>query len=234
MSFLNRFMGVFLNPKDTFKALSEKPRWVDALILILIATLVYFFIVGPYLQQDQIKAFESNIKLKEMIGEKAFNERLEFLKNPPQFMIVIGTVMQPVSVVIGFLIASLILLGLGRMTSTEGRYVQVFSAVTHASFINLILGNALRVFLVLSRKSVLQTTTSAALFFPKLEVTSSAFIALSQVDFFQLWLYGALGYALSSIFKIDVKKGMILSYSFWFLKSLFYIGLGLLNMRFGG
>jgi hypothetical protein len=233
MNLFNRILGVFVNPRDTFKALAEKPIWADALILLLILVVVYFLLIGPYLQQDQIKAFENNTRLKERIGEDAFNQRLEFIKNPPPFMVIFGIALQPVSVLIGFLLSSLIILGLARLTSTEGKYVQVLSAFIHANAINLTLGNALRVFLILNRKSVLQTTTSLALFFPKLEVTSPAFVVLAQVDFFQLWVFGVLGYALSSIFKIELKKGLILSYSFWFIKSLFYIALGLLNLRYG-
>ncbi len=234
MSFINRFLGVFINPKETFKALSEKPRWADVLIVLLIAVIVYFYIIGPYLQQDQIDALENNTRLRERLGEEAFNQRLEFLKNPPQFMIIIGMLLQPISILIIFLIQSLIILGMGRLISTEGKFVQVFSALIHASIINLILGNALRSFLILTRKSVFQTTTSLALFFPKLEVTSPAFIILSQFDLFQLWLFGVLGYALSYIFKCELKKGFILSYSFWLMKSLFNIALALLNLRFTG
>lgn len=234
MSFIDRFLGVFFNPKETFKALSEKPKWVDILIILLIAVIVYFYIIGPYVQQDQIKAFENNSRLRERLGEEAFNQRLDFLKNPPQFMIIIGLLMQPISILIIFLIQSLIILGLGRLSSTEGKFIQVFSALLHANTINLILGNALRSFLILNRKSVFQTTTSFALFFPKLEVTSPAFIVLSQIDFFQLWLFGVFGYALSYIFKVELKKGLILSYSFWLMKSLFNIALGLLNLHFGG
>lgn len=234
MSFINRFLGVFINPKETFKNLSEKPLWIDVLIILLIAVIVYFYIIGPYLQQDQIKAFESNSRYRERLGEEAFNQRLEFLRNPPQFMIIIGILMQPISFLIIFLIQSLIILGMGRLSSSEGKFVQVFSALIHANLINLILGNALRSFLILTRKSVLQTTTSFALFFPKLEVTSPAFIILSQLDLFQLWLFGVFGYALSYIFKFELKKGLLLSYSFWLLKCLFNIALALLNLRYGG
>jgi len=234
MSFFQRLAGVFFNPKDTFKSLSEKPVWVDMLVLLLVLLVAYFVIIGPYLQQDQIEAFENNTRLRERLGEDVFNQRLEFLKNPPSFMVVLGTVMQPVSFLIGALLSSLIILGLGRMTSTEGKYVQVLSGYVHASAVNLLLGNALRVLLILSRKSVFQTTTSLALFFPKLEVSTPAFVILSQVDFFQLWVFGVLGYALSSIFKIELKKGFLLSYGFWLLRSLFYIALGLLNLRFAG
>ncbi len=234
MSFFQRLAGVFFNPRDTFKSLSEKPVWVDMLVLLLVLLVAYFVIIGPYLQQDQIEAFENNTRLRERLGEDVFNQRLEFLKNPPSFMVVLGTVMQPVSFLIGALLSSLIILGLGRMTSTEGKYVQVLSGYVHASAVNLLLGNALRVLLILSRKSVFQTTTSLALFFPKLEVSTPAFVILSQVDFFQLWVFGVLGYALSSRFQNELPKGVLLSYGFWLLRSLFYIALGLLNLRFAG
>jgi hypothetical protein len=51
---------------------------------------------------------------------------------------------------------------------------------------------------------------------------------LSQVDFFQLWFYGILAYGLSSVLKIDVKKGLIIAYGFWLLKTLLYIAGSLL------
>jgi hypothetical protein len=139
---------------------------------------------------------------------------------------------KPGGLLVGFLFSSLIILAISRMFSIEGNYKQVLAAILHANFIDKILGNALRLVLILTRKSFMQTTTSLALFFPKLEVASPAFIILSQVDFFQLWLFGVLGYGLSSIFKIELKKALILSYSFWVLKSLLYIVYGLIAIRF--
>ncbi|MBC8358966.1 MAG: hypothetical protein H8E54_08480, partial [Candidatus Aminicenantes bacterium] len=99
----------------------------------------------------------------------------------------------------------------------------------HASLVDKILGNAIRLVLILTRKSVFQTTTSLALFFPRLDITSSAYRVLSQVDFFQLWLFGILGYGLSSVFKIELKKALIISYGFWLLKSILYIAMSFLS-----
>lgn len=234
MSFFNRLAGVFFNPKDTFKALSQKPVWVDVLIVLLILAAVYSALIAPYVAQDRLRLLEDDVKLRETIGEEAYNQRLEFWRDPPQFIITLGIIMQLVSLPIGFLIQSLIILGMGRLISVEGKFIQVFSAFIHANIINLVLGNALRLFLIISRQSVFETTTSLALFFPKLEVMSPSYTVLTQVDFFHLWLFGIFGYALSEIFKIDIKKGLVLSYSFWFLRSLFYAVLGLLNLQFGG
>jgi hypothetical protein len=234
MTLFSRFSGVFFNPKDTFKALSEKPIWVDMLIVLLILVSLYAVLIAPYIPQDQIKRLESDAKGRAKMSEEVYNQRLEFWKDPPPFVAITGIIMQPFSMLIGFLIQSLIILGMGRLTSTEGKYIQIFSSFIHANTINLVLGNALRIFLIISRESVFQTTTSMALFFPRLEIMSPVYIVLVQVDFFQLWVFGVLGFALAEIFKIELKKALFLSYSFWFIRSFFYIATGLLSMKFTG
>jgi hypothetical protein len=226
MNFFNRLQGIFFNPKLILKAISEKPVWIDALIILLIAWALFNYLTAPYLQKDTLQLLQSSTKLQERMGQDRFNQMIERTKNPSKARVLLGNFLQkPATLVIGLLISSLILLGLSRMFSTQGNYKQVFAALLHANFIDKILGNALRLVLVLTRKSFIQTTTSLALFFPKLEVTSPTFIILGQVDFFQLWLFGVLGYGLSYVFKIGLKKALILYclrtyyYSIYSLKS---------------
>jgi hypothetical protein len=233
MDLFNRLQGIFFNPKVTLKAISEKPIWISALIILLIASALFNYVTAPYLQKDTLQLLQSSDKLQERMGEDRFNEMINRTKNPTKASVLLSNLLfKPGALLVGILFSSLIILAIGRMFSTEGNYKQVLAAVLHANFIDKILGNALRLVLILTRKSFMQTTTSLALFFPKLEVTSPAFIILSQVDFFQLWLFGVLGYGLSSIFKIELKKALILSYSFWVLKSLLYIVYGLIAIRF--
>jgi len=232
MDFFNRLQGIFFNPKATLKAISEKPIWIDALIILLIAWALFNYITTPYLQKDTLQLLQSSDKLQERMGEERFNRMIEQAENPSTTSVLISNfITKPGALLVGILFSSLIILAIGRMFSTEGNYKQVLAAVLYANFIDKILGNALRLVLILTRKSFMQTTTSLALLFPKLETTSSAFIILSQVDFFQLWLFGVLGYGLAAIFKIELRKGLILSYSFWALKSLFNIAIGLFSMR---
>ena len=233
MTLFNRLLGVYFNPHDTFKILSEKPKWVDMLIVLLILATVYAVLIAPYIPQDQIKRLESDLKGRIKMGEEVFKQRLAFWRNPPAFVSIVGIIMHPVSMLIGFLIQALIILGIGRLASAEGNYIQVFSAFVHANAINLVLGNTVRAFLIISRESVFQTTTSLALFFPNLGILSPAHMVLAQVDFFQLWVFGILGFALSHIFKIEWKKALFFSYTFWFIRSLFNIAIGLMGMKLG-
>jgi hypothetical protein len=235
MNFFSRFIGVILSPKETFKTLSEKPVWIDALIVILIAIVLFTHLTMPYTLQDTAELMENNVKLKERLGDEGFERALERVKNPSKGSLITRVfVLTPLTIVIGFLIASLILFVFGRLTATEGKYIQVLSAYIYANLIDKILGNALRLFLILSRKSVFQTSTSLAIFFPHMEVTSLPYAVLSQVDFFQLWLFGVLGLGLAYIFKIELKKALIISYVFWLLKSAFNISLFLVSMSFMG
>lgn len=233
MNFFNAFLGIFLNPKQTLKAVSEKPRWTEALIIILIAWALFAYITTPFTQQDSIKVMEDNITLKERVGEDQYNQMLENIKNPsPTSALFRPFIMAPFSLAVGLLFSSLIMFGMGRLISTEGKYIQVFSGFLYVSFIDKILGNAVRLLLILSKKSIMETSTGLALFFPRLEVTSTAFIILTQVDFFQLWMFGVFSYALSYIFNVEVKKAAFISYGFWILKTLFYIAFGLIMTSF--
>ena len=235
MSIVNRFLGVFLNPQQTTRALSEKPIWIDALILVLIVTAVFSYFAMPYQQKDTYQMMKDNVKLRERMGDERFDKYLEDLQNPSQTSAIIRTVaIGPVTLAVGFLFQCLILLGLGKLFSSEGKYVQIFSVFLHSRFIDIVLGGALRLFLITSKKSFFGASTSLAMFFPKLEVTSSACIVLSQFDFFQLWAYGVLGLGLSAVFKIEAKKGLMVSYGLWFVKILVYIIFGFISRSFMG
>ncbi|MBE0461137.1 MAG: YIP1 family protein [Candidatus Aminicenantes bacterium] len=235
MNFFNRFQGIFLSPQQIFNSISQKPVWVDALIFLLIAGALFSYLSAPYAQKDQVQLLKNNVKLQERLGEERFNQTIERLENPSKSSIFLRSVLlSPITMIIGFLFASLIIMVIGRFTSTEGNFIQILSAYLHANFIDKIFGNAIRLFLVFTKKSMMQTTTSLALFFPRLEFTSPAFIILSQFDFFQLWMFGILGFGISSILKIDLKRALFISYGFWALKSLFYIAITMISMQFLG
>jgi hypothetical protein len=228
MGFVKRVQGTFFSPDVTFKALAEKPAWMDVLLVALIGVLLFTYLAAPYLQKDQIQLLEDDVRFRDRHGEEQLERIIESRKNPPQWQTYAGYIMAALGLVASLLISSLVILVLGRMGSTEGRFAQVFAAVIHANLIDKVLGNGVRAFLVLSQRSFFQSTTSAAMFFPQLEVTSVPYVLLNQFDFFQLWMFGILALGLKYIFQVDLKRALFISYFFWFLKSLLNIGLSLL------
>jgi len=230
MDFFSRFTGIFFDPGKTFSAIAGRPVWVDALIVLLIAMILFNYLVFPFGQKDSLKLWEDNAaKFKEKWGEERYNQGLDRIRTSSRWLT--SGVIIPATFLIGLLFSSLVILGMGRLLSTQGSYLQVFSSLVHASFVDKILGNGVRLLLILTRQSVMETSTGLAIFFPRLEITSSSYVVLNQVDFFQLWLFGIFGIGLAYAFKSSVKKGLFLSYLFWFLKSLLNIGIGLLQLQ---
>jgi hypothetical protein len=233
MNLFQRLQGVFFDPKRTFEGLAAKPVWIDALVLVLLALIAFNLVVAPYMQKDQLQLMKGNAALMERMGEEAYAKMIDRTEHPsPGGRIIQTFVATPLFFLAALLLQSLLLLILGRFLSTQGLYVQVLAALVHASFIDKVLGNAVRLVLALTRRSLMQTSTGLALLFPKLEVTSTAYIMMSQIDLFQLWMFGVLAFGLAAIFKISLRKALVLSYAMWVLKALANIGIGMIGMSF--
>lgn len=240
MNLGQRFIGVFTAPRETFTGLAEKPAWIEAMVIVLVATFIFGFLIAPFSAKDSAELMDNSPKMKQMLrermGEEGYNKYLEKINKEAQATSTSYKIQSGLTVGIMALLAlfiqSILLLVLGRLVSgsVHGNYRQVLSAMFHASFINAVLGNALRFILVTAKQSVFKISTGLAVFFPRLEFTSTPYIILNSIDFFQLWVFGVLGYALSAIFKVDLKKSLIISYLFWALKTIVNIGLGLWGM----
>ncbi|MFQ6081749.1 MAG: YIP1 family protein [Candidatus Aminicenantia bacterium] len=233
MSFFQRFFGVFLNPDSTFKSISEKPTWRTELVLLLIVLIFFSYLTTSYSTKDRLVLLKDNVKLQERMGEERFNQMIERLENPSQKgRIIQALIMTPIGAILGFLLSSGILFGAGRIFSTQGNFKQLFSSFLQAAYIDRIFGNIVRYFLIISKKSVFQTSTGLPIFFPHLEVTSPLYTILSQFDFFQLWMFGVLGYGIAHVFKLPLKKSLFISFGFWLVKSIIYSILGILALKY--
>ena len=58
MNLFDRLQGVFFNPKPTMKAISEKPAWIVALIILFIALALFNHFTSPHLQKDTLQLLE--------------------------------------------------------------------------------------------------------------------------------------------------------------------------------
>lgn len=235
MSISERFLGVFTSPKKTLEAVAEKPVWVDAFVIILIVVAVYTYIITPIVQTETVSLIQNNTRLQERMGKDRFDRYVKSQENPaPTRRLVNSVALAPAGQAVGFLLSAVFLLIFGRIVATSGSYKQVLAVLVNASFIDKVLGNAVRLLIILAKKSVFQTSTSVVMFFPKMTFGSPAFIVLSQLDFFGLWTYGVLAFGLAAAFKVEVKKALFVSYGFFLLKSIVYIALGFLSRSFMG
>jgi len=230
MSFSGRLIGTYFDPGRTFRAISERPLWVDVLIVLLILISLYTYLIFPFGQKDSLRSLEDNAaKLKAKWGESRYASYLERMKGQDRSLT--AFLVTPLTHLVGFLFSALIVLGMGRLVSTQGNYLQVFSSLLHANLVDKLLGNGLRLFLISGRKSVLETSTGLPVLFPKLDVMSTAYALLAQVDLFQLWTFCLFGIGLAAAFKISLKKGVVISFAFWLLKSGLTAALLMLRTR---
>ena len=235
MNIFERLQGVFASPKKTLEAVAAKPVWADILIILLVLVAIHSYIIAPIIQTETLAMFQTNAKLQETLGKERFEQLLKNQSNvSPGRRMINSLGITPLTSAVGFLISALFLLIFGRIVSTAGNYKQVLAVFLHANLINLFLGNALRLVLITAKKSVFQTTTSLAMLFPQMPFGSAGYIFLSQLDIFQLWMFGVLGYGLAAVFQIDLKKALFVSYGFFILKSIVYIALAFWGRSFMG
>ncbi|MCK7518598.1 MAG: hypothetical protein MZV64_13200 [Ignavibacteriales bacterium] len=234
MSLFKRLPGVFFEPRPTFEGLAARPVWIDALVVVLLALIAFNLVIAPILQKDQLSLLKDNAALKERMGEDSYAKMIDRTEHPSPA----GRIMQT------FVITPLYLprrpscsracscsswAASSRPRGPTSRSWPPWSTPTSSTSCS---GNAVRLVLGLTRGSLMQTSTGLALLFPNLEVTSTPYIVLAQVDLFQLWMFGVLAFGLAAIFKISAKKALILSYGLWFLKALVNIGMGLIGTAF--
>jgi hypothetical protein len=164
MNFCGRLIGTFFDPGRTFRAISERPLWVDVLIVLLILISLYTYLIFPFGQKDSLRSLEDNAaKLKAKWGESRYASYLERMKGQDRSLT--AFLVTPLTYIVGFLFSALIVLGMGRLVSTQGNYLQVFSSLLHANLVDKLLGNGLRLFLISGRKSVLETSTGLPVLF---------------------------------------------------------------------
>lgn len=234
MSFFKRLEGTFFGPKPVFQSLAEKPVWADALVILLLLLAVFAAVTAPYAQSDLLRTWKDNTRLQERLGPERYAQAIEQLESASSSsgVLVRGVATSTLLGAIGLAFSALILLVLGRFVSTQGSYAAVLAALVHAAFIDKLLGNAVRAFLIVTRKSVMQTSTSLAMLFPKVEMTSPLYVVLAQLDLFQVWMFGVLAVGLSAVFKVDLRRSLAISYGFWLLKCAVNVALGLIGMSY--
>jgi hypothetical protein len=230
VSFGRRLVGTFFLPGRTFASLAERPLWVDALVVVLILVSLYAYFVFPYEQKDRLRTMEANAaSLKGKWGESGYAGEVERVRSQSRSLH--AFLVTPLTSLFVLLFSALIVLGMGHSASTRGNYLQVFSALLHASFVDKLLGNGLRLYLISGRGSAFQTPTSLALLLSQPDASPIICAVLSQVDLFQAWTFGLFGLGLAAAFKTGLKKGLFISFALWLLKSALAVAIVILRLR---
>jgi hypothetical protein len=107
MSFGRRLAGTFYDPGRTFRAIAERPLWVDTLILILVLVSLYAYLVFPFGQKGSLRTMEDNAsRLKEKWGASGYAGALERIEGQSRSLA--AFLVTPLTFLTGLLFSALI------------------------------------------------------------------------------------------------------------------------------
>lgn len=230
MSLAGRFFGVIVNPAATLRSLADHPVWLDALVVVLAAGAALSYLAFPDMQQNKLADLESRrVAFITAHGEAQYEAAVARVAGESRALR--AFVINPLTMLTGFLFTSLIALAVGRAAYRRGHYLQVFSCLVHADFLVDVLGKTVRLLLIREPAGGLGAPPDLAALFPSLASHPIARAALGRVDPFSVWMYVLFGLGLAAVFKVGNGKGLAISFSLWLLRGLTAVGCTLAGLE---
>ncbi len=212
LNVVQKMVGVFFSPKDTFEAIDRKPDWVAPLIVIVIFTLIFTMITMPITMPEQME------KQREKLEEKGMSDdQIDQAMATGEKM---GKIMAPIGIIImvpvAFLFFVLIFWFVGNVIlGGQTAYKKMFSVFTYSNLIGT-LGFMLTAVIMLMQKTA-DVHFSFALLLPQEQSDTALYQFLKGLNVFSIWQYAVLAIGFAVIYKFSMKK------SGWTMAVLFLI-----------
>jgi len=226
--FIDDFIGIIANPAQTIARVMEKKRWQAALAVLLLVTAACTFITFPITKVEQAKL----IRDSEM-ADRLSDEQLAGLDKFTPVQRVTGALYAAVFSALSIIMGAFFIYLFFKVGGAEGLYANYFSAVAHASILDVVLGGLLKSILVMAKKT-LMVHTGLTMFFPGLDFRSLPFMVLAQFDFFSIWYLLALAAGIAVFAKISGKKSVFIVVLYFLFKSLILISLSYFALKLTG
>ena len=201
LSIVQKMIGVFFTPKETFEAIDRKPDWVAPLLVIIILTLIFSMITMPITMPEQME------KQREKMEERGMaDDQIDQAMATGEKM---GKIMAPVGIIVGvpivLLFFALIFWFVGNVIlGGQTTYKRMFSVYTYSSLIGTV-GFMLTALLILMRKSA-DVHFSLALLLPQEQSETALYQFFKGFNLFSIWQYAVLAIGFAVIYKLSMKK----------------------------
>jgi hypothetical protein len=171
---------IFVNPKGTFAAMAERPKFLLAMIVLV----VLMAAMGAYMFQSGVVRDETIAKLEAKgTPEPQIEATAQFFDSP--MGLVFGTIGNLIGVPFAILVSAGLLMFLGNlMLGAKLRFPHYLSAAAYGSVVGLV-DHALRTVLVVSKES-LDIRLGAGILFGE-ELNFGLRVLDSMTDPFLLW-----------------------------------------------
>ncbi len=206
--------NVFISPSETFEDLRRKPRFVLAILLMMILTGVFSFLFVQKMGEDRMKSFALEQMEKNPRMATLTPEQKERAVETNQTIAGFARYLFPVFLLIGFAIGGLIYWLAGKAMGGSGNYWHGLSTWVYSSMPPLVVA-MLASFLILFLKSAdeidIATSQSGLVhanpsFF--IDGKSSPVLAtlLGTIDFFQIWGWILAAIGLQKVMKLSASS----------------------------
>jgi len=226
--FLNDLIGVIVSPGSTIGKVMDKKRWLGVFTIILLTTAILTYISYPVTKVEGAKL----IRDSEM-ASKFSEEQLVGLDKFTPAQRVIGALTQLPVAAIMLLLGAFFVYLFFKVAGAEGIFSHYFSAVVHASLLDMFLGGILRTTLIALKKTML-VETGFTMFFPAMDFRSLPYIILSQFDLFSIWYLLALALGIACFARISLQKSVTVAVSYFLFKSLVFVSFSYFSMKLMG
>ncbi len=230
MGLIQRIIGIFSSPRETFESIDSRPTWLVPFVIIVVFILAMTFFTMDIGIKDQQAA---------MAARGMSEEQLQQMQTQSQsWMRYINFVAIPVATLVVFLVISaLLMFGGNTVMGGSTKYKKVLSVVVWSSLVSVI-ATILRTFLILQKGTSLGIQTSLAILLPTPGVGQSPSLLyrlLARFEVFTIWQMILWVIGLSVIYKFTTKKSATLVISLWIIWIIIAVILGsLVGNLFGG
>ncbi len=211
---LKALIDVWFDPRKMFqKVLSHKKFWIP-IVVIITFSIPQIIVTAKIVHQDRIKYIQMNPKLNDNLKMNALERMKEF--NAKKIII-----RQSISMIIVMFIALFVVSGLLLFIATlfggDIRYAETLTIVSYSNYIDWLWGGILKTILTVIKGTGIGVSTGLSMFVSS-EPFSPTYRILSNIDFFNIWSYIVIAIGLSYLMKIDLKKGIMISFIVYFIK----------------
>jgi hypothetical protein len=203
--------NIFFSPGETFEDLRRKPRFVFAILVVMVLTSVYSFLFVQKMGEARMKSF--------MVEQMEKNPQMQSL--PPEQkerMIETNTTISgvvryaiPVFILVSFAIGGLIYWLAAKAMGGSGTYLQGVSTWVYASFPPLVVGlianflilllkSADEIDIATSQRGLVQANPSFLIDGKTMPVLATF---LGTIDFFQIWGWILAAIGLQKVMKLS-------------------------------
>jgi hypothetical protein len=225
----SRLVGVLLAPRRTFGAIVAHPRWLGALVVVVLimagasSWLVSTEIGQQAMLEQQVSAMES---FGVTVSDEMYDQLASGLENARYFTAGSVVVFIPI---VTLIIAGIVWTVCYVLLGAHAPFRAMYAVVAHAGAVNIV--QQLFVVPLNYTRGVMSNPTTMAVFFPMLETGTFTQRFLGLIDLFVVWQLTVLSIGVAVLY--GRRTGPIAA-TFFTLYAVIALGVALVMVRIGG